>query len=82
MSDHKVITSFRDKESKKVYKKGDSYTHENANRIAFLMDEGFLEKSNNESEFPKHTGGGWYELSDGQKIQGKEEAIAAMKAGE
>jgi len=30
-----------------------------------------------EQEYPKHTGGGWYELSNGEKIQGKEEAIAA-----
>jgi hypothetical protein len=30
-----------------------------------------------ESEFPKHTGGAWYELSNGEKIQGKDEAIAA-----
>lgn len=28
-------------------------------------------------EFPKHTGGGWYELSNGEKVQGKEEAEAA-----
>lgn len=25
-------------------------------------------------EYPKHTGGGWYELSNGEKVQGKEEA--------
>lgn len=25
-------------------------------------------------KFPKHTGGGWYELSNGEKVQGKEEA--------
>jgi hypothetical protein len=30
-----------------------------------------------ESEFPKHAGGPWYVLSNGEKIQGKEEAIAA-----
>lgn len=30
-----------------------------------------------EGEFPKHTGGAWYELSNGEKIQGKDEAIAA-----
>jgi hypothetical protein len=30
-----------------------------------------------ESEFPKHTGGAWYELSNGEKIQGKDEAVAA-----
>lgn len=33
-----------------------------------------------ESEFPKHTSGAWYELSNGEKIQGKDEAIAAEAA--
>jgi uncharacterized protein YwgA len=28
-------------------------------------------------EFPKHTGGGWFELSNGEKVQGKEEAEKA-----
>ncbi|KOS60897.1 hypothetical protein FJQ98_20485 [Lysinibacillus agricola] len=37
------------------------------------------------SEFPKHTGKGYYELSDGTKVKGKEEAIEAenaLKSGE
>ena len=25
-------------------------------------------------QFPKHVGGGWYELSNGERVQGKEEA--------
>lgn len=32
-----------------------------------------------EVEFPKHTGGGWYVLSNGEKIRGEDEAIAAEK---
>lgn len=28
-----------------------------------------------EKDFPKHVGGGWYELSTGERVQGKEEAI-------
>lgn len=28
-------------------------------------------------EFPKATGGGWYVLSNGDKVQGKDDAIAA-----
>jgi hypothetical protein len=31
------------------------------------------------SDFPKHTGGGWYELSNGDKVQGKDEAKEAEK---
>lgn len=30
-----------------------------------------------ESAYPKHTGGGWYELSDGSKVQGKQKARQA-----
>ena len=26
-------------------------------------------------QYPKHVGGGWYELSNGERVQGKEEAI-------
>lgn len=33
-----------------------------------------------QSEWPKHRGGPWYELPNGEKIQGKEEADAAYKA--
>lgn len=32
-----------------------------------------------EVEYPKHTGGPWYELSNGEKIQGKDEAVQAEK---
>lgn len=32
------------------------------------------------SEFPKLTGGGYYELSNGEKVQGKDAAIEAEKA--
>ena len=31
---------------------------------------------------PKHVGGGWYELSNGEKIRGKEKAIEAMRVGD
>ena len=31
-------------------------------------------------EFPKHTGGGWYELSNGEKVQGKQEAKEQQKS--
>lgn len=37
------------------------------------------------SNYPKHTGGGWYELSNGEKVHGKEEAVKAeetLKSGE
>lgn len=41
----KVLKAFRDKTDKsKLYKKGDSYSHEDDDRIAFLVKEGFLEE--------------------------------------
>lgn len=32
-----------------------------------------------EDSFPKHTGGGNYELSNGEKVKGKDKALAAEK---
>ncbi len=116
---HKVIHRFRDKNSYQFYDKGDSYSHEDEERIAFLIEEGFLEgdqtnedpqengkeenpvddqppqvneednsgekppsqEENDEgerSEFPKHAGGPNFLLSNGEKVQGKEEAIKAQ----
>lgn len=31
------------------------------------------------NDFPKHTGGGYYQLSNGEKVQGKDAAIEAEK---
>src|SRR5690625_4165653 len=48
--------------------------------------EGFEQTENDDdnqvanSEFPKHTGGGYYELSNGEKVKGKDAAIEAEKA--
>ncbi len=39
---HRVVKDFRDKTNQKIYKKGDSYEHEDAERIAFLIGEGFI----------------------------------------
>lgn len=33
-----------------------------------------------EEAYPKHVGGGYYELSNGEKVKGKEAAIEAEKA--
>ena len=82
---HKVIRPFYDKTDKrKKYKKGDLYSHSDEDRIAFLVNKGFLEEKSkqppsNDSEFPKHSGGGWYELSNGEKVHGKEKAEEAER---
>ncbi|PAF31864.1 hypothetical protein [Paenibacillus sp. 7516] len=38
------------------------------------------EVAEEKSEFPKHVGGGTYELSNGEKVKGKDEALEAEKA--
>lgn len=43
------------------------------------------ESQEDEAEFPKHVGGGNYELSDGSKVKGKDKAVEAeaqLKEGE
>jgi hypothetical protein len=73
-----VIRAFIDKNTKKPYNQGYVYESDNIERIKELQDKGFLKDVKTDS-YPKHTGGGWYELSNGEKVQGKDEAIAAEK---
>lgn len=76
---NRVITRFQDKNTEKVYNKGDLYENKDSERVAFLVEKGFLDAAEvkGQTKFPKHTGGGWYELSNGEKVQGKDEAAAA-----
>lgn len=81
---NKVIKNFRDKTNKeKLYQKGDVYESKDSKRIAFLVEEGFIEAASSEeggqTSEPVHVGGGYYELPNGDKVKGKEEAIAALK---
>lgn len=44
-----------------------------------------VESQEDDAEFPKHVGGGNYELSDGSKVKGKDKAVEAeaqLKEGE
>lgn len=74
----KVIKPFIDKNTREGFEKGSEYQSENPKRIKELQEKGYLETDKADS-YPKHTGGGWYELSNGEKVQGKDEAIAAEK---
>lgn len=78
--EYRVKSSFRDKNTDKLYQKGDTYSHEDEKRISFLIEKGFLEGTSVDDQEGsiKHTGGGWYELPNGEKIQGKEEALEAL----
>ena len=48
----KVIKRFKDKYTKKVFKEGDSYSHKDDERIAFLIDKGYI-KEEKKKESPK-----------------------------
>jgi hypothetical protein len=90
MSDKKeyiVLKAFRDKNTREHHSVGTLYAADEE-RANFLKEKGHLDEvskeeasSENEtkSEFPKHTGGGYYELSNGEKVKGKDEAAAAEK---
>lgn len=73
-----VIRSFIDKKTKEPYNKGYIYESDDIERIKELQEKGFLKKVEI-NKYPKATGGGWYELSSGEKIQGEKEAIKAER---
>lgn len=81
----KVIKDFHDKETHKLHKKGQFYSHSDESRVDFLIDKGFLSEESKQtprkednSDYPNHVGGGYYELSNGEKVKGKEEAQKAQ----
>jgi len=89
---YKVISNFRDLEDKRHrYKAGDVYPREGYEPSKSRIEELASNKNKQKkplikevefeevNDFPKHTGGGWYELSNGEKVQGKDEAITAEK---
>ena len=86
-----VIKPFQDLEdNKRLYETG-VYPREglkpSEERTQFLLSKGFIQANEGtqsddegDNDFPKHTGGGYYELSNGEKVKGKEEAIEAENA--
>lgn len=75
----KTRRRFKDLEEKTIRKKDEEFEvtkkrFEEINSTSFGILVEKVKESNNTEEFPKHTGGGWYELSNGEKIKGKEEA--------
>lgn len=93
---YKVLSGFTDKDTKKVYKRNSIYpgesvskerlkelTTKNNSQNKVLIEK--VESAGGQEDFPKHTGGGWYELSNGEKVKGKDEAVKAenqLKSGE
>jgi hypothetical protein len=87
---YKVIKAFTCKLDHQKYAKGDIYETDDPDRAAFLQKNGRLGAmieappvelpANQEppAQEPKHIGGGWYELPNGERVKGKDEAYAAM----
>lgn len=74
------------KDEERVYWSDDWYPRFNLKveqkRLDKLVKLGFIQEASTKEKdaFPKHTGGGWYELSNGERVQGKEEAQKKQKS--
>lgn len=90
MKEVKVLIKFRDKHTKDVYEKGTTINvaEVRLDEIIENLGEDFVEVvgetndtiENPNTEFPEHTGGGFYILSNGEKVRGKQAAIEAEDA--
>ena len=79
----KVLITFSDNKEKKIRYEGEiiELSDERFAEINSINDK-LLEETEDtgegdKDEYPKHIGGGYYELSNGDKIKGKENAIEA-----
>lgn len=70
----KVLKAFKCKVTKRVYEAGEQYDED---RLEELQELGYVE-SEDDGNWPKHTGGGYFELSNGEKVRGQDAAIAAQ----
>jgi len=78
----KVLISFSDNVNKVIQQEGKviDLTEERFEEI-MAANENLIEAvqvEDDSPEFPKHTGGGHYELSNGDKVKGKDAAIIAQ----
>lgn len=91
MAKYKVIVPFRDlQDNNHIYYQGDTFPREGVDvsdeRIEELAsknnkrNEVLIKEVEEQEDYPKHTGGGYYELSSGEKVKGKDAAIEAEKA--
>lgn len=87
---YEAIEYFEDlQDDRHAYKENDVYPREgfqvSKERLAELASNKnrrkrpmIRERKADSAQYPKHTGGGWYELSNGEKVQGKEDAEEAQ----
>lgn len=79
-----VLKKFRDKGSGKIYDIGSSYEAEEE-RAGYLQKLGYIGQdvpAETSEEWPKHAGGGVFELPNGEKVRGKAKAIELMGISE
>ena len=75
----KVLITFSD--VKKIRYEGEIFDL-SEEHFAELMsiNENLIEETEDIIEYPNHIGGGFYQLSDGKKVRGKDEALKAEEA--
>jgi hypothetical protein len=72
----KVLKPFKCKVTKKIFRKGATYSGERAEELEEL---GYVEIDEEDKAWPKHIGKGVYQLSNGEKVKGKTNAITAQE---
>lgn len=77
----KVLKTFVDGVSKKIRIEGEVFdlSLERFASISSINDK-LIKEIDNVIEYPNHIGGGYYELSNGEKVKGKDEALKAEEA--
>lgn len=76
-----VLTRFRDLPTGRIFDVGQHYRTEYEDRASLLIERGFIANPDDEEDGPlKHLGAGYYELPNGDKVRGKENAIKALEA--
>lgn len=86
-AEYVVIQAFRDKFTREHYAVGDTYTSDNADRVAFLQEEGYLaqeavepdDDDSSDDERLTALGRGYYQLPNGDKVRGKKAAFAKLQ---
>ena len=75
----KVLITFSD--VKKIRYEGEIFdlSEEHFAELMSINDK-LLEETEDKIEYPNHIGGGYYQLSNGEKIKGKDEALKAEEA--
>lgn len=77
----KVLITFSDVEAKKIRHEGEIIDL-SVERFAEIMsiNDRLIEETEDTTEYPNHIGGGVYQLSNGEKVRGKDEAAKAEEA--